>query len=175
MPESGFDSILTVWSWPTIPWWLVAGLMFALIMLIWSAVAALRREPRPAIITAVLAVVAGAGSVIAFLLLPNTTSVTETTHVIAEGQIVESTRVAGEQPALHVRLDTDPTWLLVLTGEDADAMADATGTVTLQCEWGTTSMDCATAITGAPRPIFVPWWAETEQMHAVLLPAAVEG
>lgn len=173
MPETGYESILTVWTWPTIPWWLIAALLFGLIMAIAAIVNYARREPKPGTVTAILAVVAIVGSLLAYALLPNTDSVTETTHIIAEGTVTETQATSGDEPTLRLRLDTDPTWVLIFHGDDIDKL-DGAKNVTAQCEWGTTTMDCTTEITGAARPFLVPWWAETKEMHAILLPALKE-
>ena len=174
MPENGFDSILTVWTWPTIPWWLVAALLFGLVMVGGAVTNGIRREPKPAIITAALAVVSLAGGLLAYALLPNTDSATETTRIIAEGTIIESNPTGDDEPIVRLRLDTDPTWVLIFRGDDADRMAEAAGTVKAQCEWGTSEMECSSKLTGPQRPLLVPWWATTKEMHAVLLPAGKE-
>lgn len=171
----GFDVISTSFTWPTIEWWMIAAAMFGIFMAATSIVFYIRREPKAGTVSLALFIVPVAAAVAFYLLFPSANSVIETTHVIASGQIIESQETDGETPALTIRLDTDPTWPLVLHGDDIATMRDATGNVTLQCDWGVTFMECRSEQTGAPRPLFVPWFAEVKEYHSALLPAVVEG
>lgn len=172
---TGFDSVTTTYSWPTIQWWLIAALLFGLIMLIAAVVFYVRREPKTGTIALAAFLVPVAAAIGVYWYIPVETSKTETTHVVAWGPVVETVRDADGASSLGLRLSTDPTWQLIVHGDDAKKLADVTGTVALQCEWGTTTMDCSTEMSGAPRPQFVPWFAEVKELHAVLLPALIEG
>lgn len=169
MPATGFDSITTIWTWPTLPWWLIAGALFGLLMLIGAPIFLASRRKVTALVMLILAVVSVAVSFICYFAFPLGASTMESTRVVATGTVTES--VPADDGARHLTVDTDPTWVLIVTGDDATALSEPGAPVNLQCEWGTAAMACTSELTGPQRPLLVPWWAEFTEMTAVLLPS----
>lgn len=171
-----FPVIVTSWTWPTIPWWLVAAGLFGLVMIAAAIVLTVRGvrryEPRPAIVAWVLVALSfGVGAAGWFLATPPP-SLVEVAKVTVFGTVTSVQ--PGEDGTTMLTVDKDPTWNLVVTAGDVPMVLEKGAPVALTCDYpdGPPTLQCTAPVNPENYvPAEAPVWATVENRFELLPPA----